>query len=260
MKIRTDFVTNSSSSSFCVSFSGENIGLEIKGEEYDGDYQLFGLSANDIYISFGEEDFDDDSAFYIDDLQYSFGFEPFFLGYLLDLEDTEEIKEFILEMITVTDESILEEFNEPEEDDEDEEGNFNALKFIEDIVKNGKEIMSSVRKSLESIKSKEDVLSWSMTMKGGGRGEGTQGFGDLLDRIFGYEEFEAIADILNNQEYGSDEKLSELRALPFLEHVSDQGLMNIIEFEDECEGVSVKQYFDEDGKVVFEIENTDGMF
>ena len=274
MKIRTDFVTNSSSSSFIVNLTMElknGTSIVLDSEDWSGDYECkcLHVTAEDAeqsklfeeVVLFEESDdfFYCDVTEYIGDIQFS----HLNLAEVLHYEDVNQCIEKIERafVIPVSSENMqkdieLEDLEEDcEEDDSFEQYDEATQEAILEAKANIEKIANVTHAFLkDNLTSIQDIKEISLCMEFGGRGEFLAGPEGILDKIFGYDSWE-IQEILEEQE---DESvtLEALKQLPCMKHMSEQAILEIIHFWNTCDyapcGCNIGQEL-EDGEVRFSI-------
>ena len=286
MKIRTDFVTNSSSSSFVVEFTindDNDSKIVVNQSEYDGDYEGFGLTVNDLEIS--EETLDmpedmDESEFYEDVgnyLKYNCmsEYEPVNVEEFFEEGGHASVKELISSSEEDDEDEDYDDGEEAGSDDSDdywawfdrqqeesrkahaedsdeEDDDVEEAEGWDAVEAQVSHIKEDMLKEFNSkISSSSKVVSVSYEF--GGRGEGLLGTDEILGKMYG----DISDDVYEAALSGDFEELQELLPLH-----SESALGQLISFVNQCDGcvpseASCKFTMNEDGEIELEYTYTE---
>lgn len=273
MKIRTDFVTNSSSSSFVVDLTVEfedGKKMEVYGEEYAGDYDSEGIVAT-ITDENGEKSIVCSAEDYCGEELEIFDPEdiPWEVHEIMGLsvnginlsdfnqdDSVEDLKKLLLKPF-----GLDKPFRNAEYDDDEEfeyEDEF-AEEIIEALRDRFDEIVSSCNDLLnEHTSGGQDIKSLQTKAEFGGRGEMLANPDEILQKIFGYEDGQKIYEAIDeSDEEAASEKLADMECL---KKMTKESLENLISFVKECDCTpdecTVLQKVLPDGKVEIDIDYT----
>ncbi len=255
MKIRTDFVTNSSSSSFVVELNLrllDGTTVSIIGHEDSGDFDANGCSfvAKDSTgntIASGECDpveycmtemdiFDPDEVPY--GVKAAVDVTPSSVN-LIKISSAKSLNTLIAAITKpfgldshLSSEEMADEDEEFEYEYEDEDGN--ATEIFEQLQERFNSMVDDCDSILRSHLTKvSDLKKATVSMEFGGRGEFLADPEEILGRIFEWKQKDEIINILSEDDV--DEILEKLRALKYLKKFSDEALSALVDFWKNCD-------------------------
>lgn len=269
MKFRTDFVTNSSSSSFVVDLDLQLLDgttISISGHEDSGDYDGEGCSfvakdATGKTIASGECDpfeycrtemeiFDPDEIPY--EVMENIDVSPSTVN-LIKISSASSIKTLIA---AITKPFGLDRHYEPaemdEEEDEYEYEDEDAAEIIEQLMEKFNAMVDDCGAVLNTHLTKaSDLKHATVSMEFSGRGEFLADPDEIIAHVFDRKQKNEVVDILSEDD--EEAILENLRKLKYLKNFSDEALSTLLDFWKSCDCApcecNITQTLRADGKI-----------